>query len=150
MKRPLSADDGELLPSVDAIHPSRKRRVEYSSEDARLAKLYSDLADEVKSVRLRAAADLVRLLKTTETHALDRALTRLIRGLCSGRKAARSGFFVALTEVLSVTVGPHVKAASDVDFGIPALIDRIHSITQPDASGSNQVRPICSLHMRCC
>jgi DNA polymerase phi len=123
----------------DTTHPSRKRRVEYQVVDAKLAALYNDLSDHVKATRLTAAADLIRTLATVDPEALDKALTRLIRGLCSSRKAARSGFSVALTEVFNLTLKSPSAHVQRVDLSLPATIDKIISITQPDDTSNSKV-----------
>lgn len=125
--------------SLDTTHPSRKRRVEYTESDAKIASYYNDLSDDVKTIRLKAAAELIRSLTDTEPEKLDKALTRLIRGLCSSRKAARSGFSVALTEVFRLTL-KHAEATSGgLDLALPSLIDRVLSTTTPDAKSNSQV-----------
>lgn len=134
MKRPAEAVTDGQGNGEDGIHPSRKRRIEYTETDAKLASLYSNLSDEVKSVRLHAAAELVRILKTSDASVYDRALTRLIRGLCSSRKASRSGFFVALTEVFRLQ--PNVQA----DLSLAAIVSKTESLTLPDHKSSGQVR----------
>ena len=138
-KRRRDASAEEDTPA-DTTHPSRKRRVEYTETDAKLASFYNGLSDDVKSVRLRAAADLIRTLSDAEPEKLDKALNRLIRGLCSSRKAARSGFSVALTEVLRLTPKHAEATSADLDLTLPSLIDRILSATTPDVRSNSQVR----------
>lgn len=110
--------DGDASLPDHGVHPARKRRVEYTDEDAQLAKIYNDLADELQSVRLQAASELVKSLSAKsdrQLQRLDLALTRLIKGLCSGRKAARLGFSIALAEVLRLafrTKSPGITLAS--------------------------------------
>ena len=58
-KRPVEDGAGADL---DDVHPSRKKRVKYTEEDAQLAKIYHDLADEVQAVRIKAAGDLLRIV----------------------------------------------------------------------------------------
>lgn len=123
----------------DTTHPSRKRRVEYGQADAKLAALYNDLSDEVKATRLKAAADLIRTLADADPEAIDRALTRLIRGLCSSRKAARSGFSVALIEIFKLTTKVSSAETGSVDLTLPAIIEKIVSITQPEEQSNNKV-----------
>lgn len=123
----------------DTTHPSRKRRVEYGQADAKLAALYNDLSDEVKATRLKAAADLIRTLADADPEAIDRALTRLIRGLCSSRKAARSGFSVALIEIFKLTTKVSSAETGTVDLTLPTIIEKIVSITQPEEQSNNKV-----------
>jgi len=121
----------------DTVHPARKRRLEYTEADAQLAKLYNDLSDEVKATRIKAAAGLVRALKDAEPARLDQSLTRLIRGLCSSRKASRSGFFVALVEVLQLT--KPTDSHDNAQFTPLSLIAKVESLTEPEGSANNQV-----------
>lgn len=99
--------DSDVVAATEAIHPSRKRRLDYSHADAQLAKIYSDLADEVQAVRIKAAGEVVRNLSVKsdlQTERIEKAIARLIKGLCSGRKAARLGFSIALSEVLRLAL----------------------------------------------
>ena len=82
---------------------AKKRRLN-ASVDEGLVRVYDDLADESEKVRLKAAGDLVSKYapdKNPSAQKLADVLRRLFRGLSSGRKAARPGFSVALTEFLS-------------------------------------------------
>jgi len=132
--------NGEDETVHDTTHPSRKRRVEFGVVDAKLATLYNDLSEDVKATRLRAAADLIRTLADADQEALDKSLTRLIRGLCSSRKSARSGFSVALIEILKLTSKSPATSVEGVDLTLPAIIDKIVSITQPEETSNNKVR----------
>ena len=103
------AHDGDVAVAQEAIaiHPSRKRRLDYSQADAQLAKIYNDLADDVQAVRIKAAGEVIRNLSANSDHQVERiekAIARLIKGLCSGRKAARLGFSIALSEVLRLAL----------------------------------------------
>jgi len=118
------------------VHPARKRRLEYSEADKQLAQLYNDLSDEVKTIRIKAAAGLVRTLKDVEPARLVEAITRLVRGLCSSRKASRSGFFVALIEVLSLSKG---LDNSPSDLSPQSLISKIELLTEPENTSNNRV-----------
>ncbi|KAL1311536.1 hypothetical protein AAFC00_001656 [Neodothiora populina] len=127
--------------SADTVHPSRKRRLEYSETDAKLASLFNDLADDVKSTRIKAAAELIRTLTDADAVKLDKALTRLIKGLCSSRKAARSGFSVALTEVLRLTPKHATPTSTDgLNLTLSSLINRIVTIATPDVRSNSQER----------
>ena len=78
---------------------AKKRARERRDINVRLVEIFEDLASENEKVRLEAA----RLLLAREnlSHEDVRStFRRLVRGLCSGRKAARLGFSVALTEFL--------------------------------------------------
>lgn len=132
--------NGEDETIHDTTHPSRKRRVEFGVVDAKLAALYNDLSEDVKATRLKAAADLIRTLTEADQEALDKSLTRLIRGLCSSRKSARSGFSVALIEILKLTSKSPTTDVESVDLTLPAIIGKIVSITQPEETSNNKVR----------
>jgi DNA polymerase phi len=81
-----------------------KRRREPHNVDVKLVELYEDLASEKDEIRLKAAQGLVSQF-TPDQNPVDeqikKVLTRLFRGLCSSRKAARIGFSIALTEILT-------------------------------------------------
>lgn len=122
----------------DNVHPSRKRRVEYSEADAQLAKIYNDLADDVQTVRINAAGDLIKNLSIKSDQRLNRidvAITRLIKGLCSGRKAARLGFSIALAEVLRLAF-----AGKQPDFSLGSVVDKILELTVSQGNVSGQER----------
>lgn len=108
VKRAHDEDDVAVAQEAAiAIHPSRKRRLDYSQADAQLAKIYNDLADDVQAVRIKAAGEVIRNLSANSDHQVERiekAIARLIKGLCSGRKAARLGFSIALSEVLRLAL----------------------------------------------
>lgn len=131
-------EEGENAAGQESIHPSRRRRVEYTEQDKKLAALYNDLADDVKTTRLKAAAELVRTV-SGDVQRIDGALTRLIRGLCSSRKAARAGFSIALSEVFRLTGELKEKTVDAVDLRVPALTERIVKITSPEATSNSKV-----------
>jgi DNA polymerase phi len=112
-----------------------KKRRKYTEDHARLAAIYENLASEVSDERIRAAKDLVARLEPSSNptpEAIETALTRLVRGLCSSRKAARFGFFVALTEILRLHTGDGGKTADE-------LIDFVEQKTRPEGQSSRQV-----------
>lgn len=118
-----------------------KYKPQYTERDAKLAKVYSDLASESKDVRIKAATDLVKHCEglgegLQEEEALTdftKIHTRLVKGLCSSRKAARLGFFTALTEVLRLTVGDGRSTA------VQEFLDLVANTTVPDAHAQGQV-----------
>ena len=119
---------------------SKKRPREIKAIDTQLIEIYEDLANEDEEVRLKAAYTL--LSQFSANASLDQnkiILRRLFRGLCSGRKAARLGFSVALTELLSQVFLPYIDEqkieASDI-------IDLLESQTAVDGSASGQVSPL--------
>ncbi|KAJ5123637.1 hypothetical protein N7448_009734 [Penicillium atrosanguineum] len=81
-----------------------KRRREHYNVDTKLVEIYEDLASEKDEIRLKAAQGLVSQFtpdKEPSDDQIKKVLLRLVRGLCSPRKAARIGFSIALTEVLT-------------------------------------------------
>nr|POE51992.1 dna polymerase v [Quercus suber] len=130
----------------DALHEenelprARKRRVEYGKADTHRATIYNDLADDVQAVRLQAAGALLKTLSARSADRVQRikdCLGRLVRGLCSGRKAARLGFSVALAEVLRLAFG---IAASErtADFKLDTVTAKVVALTQADGKARGQ------------
>ncbi|KAL1582787.1 hypothetical protein WHR41_08349 [Cladosporium halotolerans] len=120
------------------VHPSRKRRLDYTEADAQLAKIYNDLADDVQAVRIKAAGEVVRNLSAKSDQQIERiekAIARLIKGLCSGRKAARLGFSIALSEVLRL--GLELKGSGITLGKITAKISEFTTIA-PTAGGQER------------
>ncbi|ODV89165.1 hypothetical protein CANCADRAFT_134429 [Tortispora caseinolytica NRRL Y-17796] len=68
--------------------------------------LYNELAKNDTGSRLNACEKLIEQLQSaSSSDAWDYALNRLIKGLASPREAARLGFSMALTELLTVNPG---------------------------------------------
>lgn len=87
-----------------SFYAPRKRRREPYNVDVKLVEIYEDLASEKDEIRLKAAQGLVSQFTPDKNPADDqikKTLQRLFRGLCSSRKAARIGFSIALTEMLT-------------------------------------------------
>ena len=83
---------------------SKKRRRDPASIDTQLIEIYEDLANENEEIRLKAAHALLHKISAYSTppkEILTEILVRLTKGLCSGRKAARLGFSIALTEFIA-------------------------------------------------
>jgi DNA polymerase phi len=112
---------------------TKKRVRQYTEQDQRLAKIYNDLADERTDIRIRAAKEFVAEFapeREPSDQLIEKSLTRLIRGLCSGRKAARPGFFIALSELLR-----QFYHSEEVLSGVPELgklILKIDELTELD------------------
>ena len=78
--------------------PSKRPKV-----DLDLVQIWDKLADDDENVRLEAAYDLIsNHFKSADLEATQKLLTRLFGGLCSTRKCARPGFFIALVGALSM------------------------------------------------
>jgi len=119
---------------------SKKRHWDPSTIDTRLVEIYEDLTNESEVMRLKAAASLLSKFSPEKSPTKDQilgVLTRLIRGLCSSRKAARLGFSIALTEFLVQTHGrpeKDVQPQLDTEEAIETL--KKETIAQGDASGN--------------
>ncbi|EME42693.1 hypothetical protein DOTSEDRAFT_54979 [Dothistroma septosporum NZE10] len=116
VKRPIE-DDAET--ADDNVHPSRKRRLEDGEDRQELAKIFNELRDEISETRLEATKNLLKTLSIKsddQAGKLDYSTTRLIRGVCSGAKAARPGFSIALIEVLRLGfISGHLKLVNTVE-----------------------------------
>ncbi|KAK0291633.1 DNA-directed DNA polymerase [Friedmanniomyces endolithicus] len=137
LKRPRAEDNAT---ASEGVHPSRKRRLEPVEANTALAQAYNDLADEIPSVRLRGAGDICKYLTTEspdQAHRTDAALDRLVKGLCSGRKAARLGFSVALSEVLRLACSQS-KSLDAVDFTLAKVAEKCIHLTRPEGKVSRQ------------
>lgn len=84
----------------------RKRPRERPTTDSEMFEIYENLASDNEGIRIQATVKLCARVKTLQCgdDALDTVLRRLIKGLCSGRKGARLGFTIALTEFLVLKV----------------------------------------------
>ena len=94
----------QLAAEKESLCKSQKRPREISTADTELIEIYEDLANESEEIRLKAAQKLLQnhaQLSPESLPKIQKILNRLFRGLCSSRKAARLGFSVALTELLS-------------------------------------------------
>ncbi|KAF7182957.1 hypothetical protein CNMCM7691_002701 [Aspergillus felis] len=114
---------------------SRKRRREPINVDTKLVEIYEDLANEKDEIRLKAAQALVSQFtpdKEPTDEQIKKTLQRLFRGLCSSRKAARIGFSIALTEILTQIFAAPRDEESEIT--IPAVLSIWES--QSNSSGS--------------
>ncbi|EEA26180.1 DNA-directed DNA polymerase [Talaromyces marneffei ATCC 18224] len=120
----------------------KKRRREPFNVDVKQVEIYEDLANEKDEVRLKAAHELVSRFtpesKPTEDQ-IRKALQRLFRGLCSGRKAARVGFSIALTEVLAQVFGSKQSAESS-EISVSEAVKIFSSVTDPSGGEPGQER----------
>lgn len=122
---------------------SRKRQREAPNIEVQLVETYEDLAHENEDIRLKAAHTLVSKLSPENAptgEQVERTLNRLIRGLSSGRKAARIGFSIALTEILSQLLGPDRKKNPNLDITIERVLELLENQTHVGGSVSGQVR----------
>lgn len=124
------------------VMSSRKRRREQPAVDAQLVEIYEDLANVDEKIRLKAAHVLLTKFifeGTATSDQLKEILRRLFRGLCSGRKAARLGFSIALTEFLNGLLGSKAKKVPGF-HDITGLLETLESQTHVSGNVSGQVR----------
>lgn len=142
----------------DAIHNPRqssttssKRRKQATQQSFELTKLYERLAAEADDERLAAAKELITKLSpdnNPSAEAVENALDRLVKGLCSQRKAARYGFFVTLTEILRQLYTSGDRKIIDLVRNVNGIIELVETRTQPRGNVSGQVR-LPSLRLIC-
>lgn len=119
---------------------SKKRRREPFNVDVKLVEIYEDLANDQDEIRLKAAQALVSQFtpdKDPTDEQIRKALQRLFRGLCSSRKAARVGFSIALTEVLSQIFASSRESS---ELKVSSVLDIWESQSNASGSESGQVR----------
>ena len=120
---------------------SKKRHREKSTIDVQLVEIYEDLANVDENIRLKAAQVLLTNFvadgKSTGEQ-LNEIVRRLLRGLCSGRKAARLGFSVVLTEFLTELSGPSGKGVAGLQ-NVFELIETLKKQSQVSGNVSGQV-----------
>lgn len=120
---------------------SKKRRREPANVDVKLVEIYEDLASENDEIRLKAAQALVSRFTPDESptdEQIEKALQRLFRGLCSGRKAARIGFSIALTEILSQVFSSSQEVNAS-NINVESVVGILESHSIPGGSISGQV-----------
>ncbi|KAI1933711.1 DNA-directed DNA polymerase [Ophidiomyces ophidiicola] len=123
-----------------ALAHSRKRRREAVNVDVKLVEIYEDLANEKNEIRLKAAHDLLSRFTPEQQPSeeqIEKVLRRLFRGLCSSRKAARIGFSIALTELLS-QVFSGVGRRDSEQLNISKTLEILESQTNPQNCSSGQ------------
>jgi DNA polymerase phi len=133
-KRVLDEDSIDL---DEQVHPSRRRRTEGDEGRVELAKIFNDLRDEIPSVRLGATKELLKNLSSQtpdQSSRIDYATTRLIKGVCSGAKASRPGFSIALAETLRLTFDKKSESSTT----ITALLEKIIALTNPESKAKGE------------
>lgn len=119
---------------------SKKRPREAPAIDTQLVEIYEDLANDDEEIRLQATHDL--LIKASPesgltAEQLKEILRRLTRGLCSGRKGARLGFSIALTELQSQVFGASANHA--LPMSLADLVQSLKKETEVAGNISGQV-----------
>lgn len=145
------------------LQKSDSKRRTYTGHDMELAQVYDHLTSDDKETRITAAMKIVKICDTlgqnlaatkvngewivpqAESLAITfpdhrKIYVRLIRGLCSNRKSARSGFSGALIEVLRLTMDHHYsKVPNGLEEKVREFVELIEKYTQPQGSVSGQV-----------
>ncbi|KAF2822801.1 hypothetical protein CC86DRAFT_300079 [Ophiobolus disseminans] len=120
-----------------------KRRRQINEEQVKLSKLYEDLAAESDDVRFEAAKQLIVKFSPESKPAakdVEQVLSRLIKGLCSQRKAARVGFSLTLTELLRQIFGPNKTPIEALRLDVAALIRLIEEKTKVEGNVPGRAR----------
>lgn len=109
------------------------------------AKLYDDLAAESEETRLEAAKQIITSFSPENEPSavsVEKALNRLIRGLCSSRKAARFGFCVTLTELLRLFFGQTESKPEGFTLDVNGVIDLVEDKTKIVGKVPGKVRAV--------
>jgi DNA polymerase phi len=134
--------DRESAPGDNEVEAPPKRRRQINEEQIKLAKLYEDLAAESDDVRFEAAKQLILKFSPENKSAgkdVKTALSRLIKGLCSQRKAARVGFSLTLTELLRQIFGQSSSPIEDLDLDVASLIKLVEEKTKVEGNVPGRV-----------
>jgi DNA polymerase phi len=124
---------------------SAKRKRQSTDAKLELSKLYEDLAAETDETRLKAAEQLILRFtpqNNPSAHDVQEVLNRLVRGLCTQRKAARLGFCVTLTELLRQLLGKQKIFIDGLELDVDSLLKRIDKQTKVEGNASGMVRHI--------
>ncbi|KAF2711450.1 hypothetical protein K504DRAFT_465207 [Pleomassaria siparia CBS 279.74] len=138
IKREREPNNGE-----DACENPVKRRRQVNEADRGLIKLYEDLAAESDEVRLEAAKQLIVKFSPENgpsAHEVEKALHRLIRGLCSQRKAARVGFCITLTELLRQLFGQDKIKIEGFNLEVSSILEMVEKKTKVEGNVPGQER----------
>ena len=122
---------------------SRKRCREPVTVNTERVAIYEDLAHENEEIRLKAAQALLLSIapeKNPSKDEVEKVFKRLFRGLCSGRKAARLGFSVALTELLVQYINQ--GSATSGTVYIAAVLRTLEDQTRISGNISGQVSTV--------
>lgn len=138
LKRGLESSQGE-----DASENPVKRRRQANEADLKLIKLYDALAAESDETRLEAAKQLIVTFSpenAPSAHQVEKALHRLVRGLCSQRKAARVGFCITLTELLRQLFVQSKTPIPDFNLDANSILEMVEKKTKVEGNVPGQVR----------
>ncbi|CAA9957360.1 dna polymerase protein [Pyrenophora teres f. maculata] len=127
-KRERDVDQAEKADEAPA-----KRHRPSMQDKVKLSKLYADLAAEEDDVRLEAAKQIIVTFSPESEPAakdVEEALVRLIKGLCSQRKAARVGFSLTLTELLRQVFGDKTHKMQNLELDVASVIKMVEEKTK--------------------
>lgn len=116
-----------------------KRRRDTATPNTELIEIYEDLANEDQEIRLRAAHNLLSKFASppwSSPEKIKPIVIRLFRGLCSSRKAARPGFSVAITELLTQIFQSPVN---ETGLSLDDVLEILEKHTVPDGATTGQV-----------
>lgn len=142
-EKPRKRDRESGLGNGEDEAPTKRRR-HISEDQSKLSKLYEDLAAESDEVRFEAAKQLiVKFSPGSQPAAKDvqTALGRLIKGLCSQRKAARVGFSLTLTELLREALGQKDNEIENLDLDVASIIKLVEEKTKVEGNVPGRVSP---------
>lgn len=163
MKRHAEPEAASRGDSRDRYSKPSKKLRKYTDDDAQLAHIFDNLASQEDKTRLTAATELIEkctaLFATRQqksngdgeeasappsesqvTTDLTKIHMRLVRGLCSSRKAARIGFSLALTEVYRLKLDIRGPSSQSLTEGVTNCLELIKVYTKPnDSHASGQV-----------
>lgn len=127
----------------DAEAPAPPKRLRQTNEERlKLAKLYDDLAAESDDVRLEAAKELITKFSPEndpDAKEVETALERLIKGMCSQRKAARVGFSLTLTELLRQIFGQIKHEIKGLELNLNSILNLIEEKTKVEGNVPGRV-----------
>ena len=137
-KRERDVDQSEKVDEAPA-----KRHRPSIQDKVKLSKLYADLAAEEDDVRLEAAKQIIVTFSPESEPAakdVEEALVRLIKGLCSQRKAARVGFSLTLTELLRQIFGATEHGIQGLELDVASVIKMVEEKTKAKGNVPGKVR----------
>lgn len=142
----------EPASGANEIEAPVKRRRQLNEEHLKLSKLYEDLAAESDDARFEAAKELIGKFSPQNNPAakdVETALGRLIKGLCSQRKAARVGFSLTLTELLREIFGQSKVKIEGLGLDVISLINLVEEKTKVEGNVPGRVSAIEMPEMAC-
>lgn len=135
----------ESASGANEIEAPVKRRRQLNEEHLKLSKLYEDLAADSDDARFEAAKELIGKFSPQNKPAakdVETALGRLIKGLCSQRKAARVGFSLTLTELLREIFGQNEARIEGLNLDVISLIRLVEEKTKVEGNVPGRVSTI--------